>query len=155
MNNIFLVTDSGLYDFELTALRKHTRKLGDVVSIPTVRLPSARVDHADLIIYFDRSAAHFYSHICINLDMVNHAALMSRKNIEVLLLTKSGNPSEVVYRVWRVNNLSITENGQLDEVWYAFHSHETGPSRGIEGQGFNSIDWPEFERRYILRDKSL
>lgn len=148
--NILHVSGSGLYDYEREVLKKHTKLLGKAVSIKTDDLAKVRLDHADLIIYWDESRAFFYDDISINTVMINHAAAMETKGVKVLLVTRSG--VTPVYWVWWVSSMSVTQRGKVESVWYAFHTKETGPAR-VSNNGFNTINWSEFEKRFVLEEK--
>lgn len=149
---IILVAESGVYDHWRKVFEKHTKLLAKAVGVKTDDLPTTRLDDADVIIYFDSSSAGFYSHIAMDVGMINHAALMGVKGIKALIVTKNGNPGEVVYRVW-YSGSTITEVGQIGEMWYAFHSNEVSPVPVSGSDGFVSMDWAEFEKRFVLGKK--
>ncbi len=147
---ILYISKDGLYDHQRTALRQHTKLLGEVTSILMADLEKTRVDNADVIIYFDTSSAYFYSHMAFSLPMMSHGAAMGPKGIKGIVVTSSGNPGEKAYRIWSPSDC-VTEIGQLGEAWYAFHSEEVRvPAPAISGEGFRWMDWRTFEERFLL-----
>ncbi len=147
---IIFVAESGIYEHWQKAFKKHTKSLSEAVGVKTAELPHARVDHADVIVYFGESTAFFHTQITLNLDMIHHATVMTCKGIKTLIVTKSGNPSERVYRVWTPCGASLIQKGRVEEKWYAFHTEEVQPAKIMTEDGFNFIDVAQFEKRFVL-----
>lgn len=146
---LIFVGESGIYGHWREAFKKHAKSLADATSVMTCDLSKTRMDHADLIIYFDDAERCTREKISLNIDMIFHAVEMYRKGVRTIMITR--NRFEEFCRIWDVSTYKVIERDPIGMAWYAFHTDETGPARSeSESDGFNHVDWADFERRFIL-----
>ncbi len=149
---IIVFTQGGIYDYEFGVIKKYAPKIYVAEFRNSSEMFFSRIDHADLIIYFDRSLSYYYENIEFDIEMIVHGKQSSPKNIRALLITQS-NPSVQsnlprTRKVWEISTKSITEVGVIEEVPYRNCTYEKTEEYDLNTT-FVHLAWDKFEERFV------
>ncbi len=149
---IIVFSQGGMYGYEMGVIKRYAPKISRAQFLEGDKIGISRVDHADLIIYYDRSMASKYVDIEFDIEMIIHARYSSNKGIRCILVTQS-NPVVQSHlprtcKIWNISSSYLSEIGEIDEIPYEFRTYKKAKEYELN-KTFIHLAWDKFEDRFV------